>query len=223
MTLCLPGLLDNALVQTGCSVTNHFVPINEQEKLLTRKNIEHDLQLLFPSHQNKPEYDEDIKHIIHQCPKLFAILSMANMQKSILKLREDNLSDKDLPLVLGKKGESSVLRRKSKKDTPIPECDLWTRIRIINFYNYQWYFLAPVFSPLGQHYELESDCVLPYIEDHEHDDENASDLKTVGGYGQVYRVTIHPAHQSIVTTHDGHVGLLKIYVRSADMVHSLLS
>lgn len=64
---------------------------------------------------------------------------------------------------------------------------VWNKTRLWNFYEHQWKFLAPVFSPKNFKVELLSDHVLPFIE--------KSSLAKEGAFGQVFMVKIHPYHQ----------------------------
>ena len=71
----------------------------------------------------------------------------------------------------------------------------WDQWLVGQFGQTQWYTQAPIFE-FGdgiKHYELDDNCVLPWIEDHERRDRAAE-----GGFSSVWRVVIHPAHQRLL-------------------------
>ena len=67
--------------------------------------------------------------------------------------------------------------------------NLWSELRIYNFCQEQWRFLAPVFSQQKFKFDLKPDHVLPFMEK-----SSGGDVKE-GAFGRVFRVRIHPAHQ----------------------------
>ncbi|KAF2714315.1 hypothetical protein K504DRAFT_528668 [Pleomassaria siparia CBS 279.74] len=64
---------------------------------------------------------------------------------------------------------------------------IWTPLRLEDFYEKQWRYLAPVFSPAEYNYDLSCNCIFPFTKDH------AS--PKVGAFGSVCLVKIHKDHQ----------------------------
>jgi hypothetical protein len=64
------------------------------------------------------------------------------------------------------------------------------------FYEFQWQFLAPVFSELKVHRLLHEETILPFL---------AEEYLGQGGFGKVYRTRIHESHLLPSTGPDGKV------------------
>ena len=72
----------------------------------------------------------------------------------------------------------------------------WPRHDIIEFYYIQWSFSAPMFDKLHKHYEMDEHVIMPFVESEE-------DNARQGGYSEVWRVRIHPAHQRLLQPING--------------------
>lgn len=89
---------------------------------------------------------------------------------------------------------------------PISTDDLqriWPHGAVEEFDKIQWRFIAPYFSlssnQAAYHYQLETNTVLPWV----CDDKSSSDLPISGGFGNVWRVKIHPEHHRWNTEESG--------------------
>ncbi|RDL36219.1 uncharacterized protein BP5553_06831 [Venustampulla echinocandica] len=133
--------------------------------------------------------------------KIFAILGLMEKYPEIVNFIQEGLHDNDLPFILsnGPYPGSRQLDRKGSdgKLRPIQLFNKWRLSERESFNNYQWQLIAPYFhlstkpNQKVQHYNFEEHrIVLPYIEDDEGKRGNA------GGYGDVWRVKIHPAHHN---------------------------
>lgn len=128
--------------------------------------------------------------------KIFALLVLVERSSSIPLLLQEDISDQDLPLSLGKDGR--VYRRASRSQDPLKcfqEHDIWSVLKMENFQTWQWWMLAPFFSyhedDVVSNYILQENHILPFIslgspEEHI--------LNKSGGFGKVFMVRIHPEH-----------------------------
>lgn len=139
--------------------------------------------------------------------KIFALLVLVEATSSITEFlaKKHGVSDQDLPLTLGRrKGVNELYRRGDKNKVPLPcfKHAIWSPIKLENFQKYQWWLLAPFFSPdedgVVKHYILKDEHILPYVIP-EHSEENVADK--VGGYGKVLMVHIHPDHHNFRDIH----------------------
>jgi hypothetical protein len=132
--------------------------------------------------------------------KIFAILALLNMQRTILDFIEYDVSDRDLPLEQthdssglqlrrnGRGGQAEVLHLFNSND--------WSVYFKRLFYQQQWAFVVPYFrfsttSELqALHYSFLHSTILPILLP-----EDASDnFERYGGFSVVAKVRIHPAH-----------------------------
>jgi hypothetical protein len=198
MAIKLQGQLEISLVSCPGSNEQFFLPADAQDRLIIASHVAAEFERLFP---NLP-FSERSRYVSRTCSsarKLFAILLGIEKGDSILDLLADGITDNDLPLLKYPKRTANAghtapyftLRTRRRIDRPIQTIDRWNwRTSIRQFYSEQWWLKAPVFDTLGKHYELEDDCVLPFIEDEEINVNS-------GGYSDVWGVRIHPAHQKL--------------------------
>lgn len=66
------------------------------------------------------------------------------------------------------------------------------------FLDWQWEFIAPVFSLDQLHLRLPKRCIIPFFE-------NREIAGAKGGYGQVFEATLDTGHQKLVTACDEQV------------------
>lgn len=115
--------------------------------------------------------------------KTIAVLLLIQRPTSILKfLERDMLQNLDsrLPLTVDE------LRQILEDGTAAEE-----------FYQTQWSLLAPILQKNRSHRIFEENTPLPYIK---------SEPVAKGGYGNIFKVTLVPAHQQLVNVnHDGNV------------------
>lgn len=175
-----------------CPRLNHyfFIPICEQQRLITCSNIEKEIR-----DQGQDFDPTEIKQIAERAheiaPRLFAIAAYMKKGHEIGSLLSDGLSDKDLPFIRRKnKKEAASLQRKSGE--PIETFKRWSDAEIEKFDRIQWWMISPVFSD-KEHYELDDNTILPFIPFEASAD--TEQLK-IGGYSEVYAVRLHPSHHN---------------------------
>jgi hypothetical protein len=193
--MTLQGQLEDALVAWPRGNEQFFIPVDVQDRLIIAPYVANEFERLFP----RLAPTERLSYVSRTCSsarKLFAILLGINKGSSILDFLADGITDSDLPLLKYPKRTANAgytLRAKRRIDSPIPAIEYWAWRDIRHFYCEQWWLKAPVFDTLRKHYELEDDCVLPFVEDKGN---NIGSVNT-GGYSEVWGVRIHPAHQRI--------------------------
>lgn len=187
----------------------YFLPIDALEKIVTKKRIRQELVSLSP--ESLPEQLDSLTAQIWEVPslsktsskkttrrKLFAILALMQKLDQIVEFIKEGLYDSDLPFILST-GTRKGLRQLDRKgeDGESESIRLFAKWKIIElecFNNCQWELLAPYFhlstkrDPKILHYNLENETIMPFIEDDE--------IKHAGGYGDVWKVKIHPAHHN---------------------------
>src|SRR5262249_50799144 len=120
----------------------------------------------------------------------------------ILEFIEAGIRDSDLPFLLISGGGTCRLHRKGPDGTPQPisifqNLKKWPVFLQEAFDTYQWQLLAPYFpfstkeKPKVFQLALDDRVVFPYIED----DESGA-ARSDGGFSDVWRVKIHPAHHN---------------------------
>ena len=70
----------------------------------------------------------------------------------------------------------------------------WERTHVENLGIYQWSMLTPCFEKSldVNHYDLEDNCILPFVKDEERSEKNNE-----GGFSFVWEIEIHPAHHDL--------------------------
>ncbi|KAH0432247.1 tol-like protein [Colletotrichum camelliae] len=88
----------------------------------------------------------------------------------------------------------------------------WVPMRIRNFYQAQWMFLAPVFSRDHFHHVLSANIVLPFVW--------VNKVTKEGRFSKVYEVKIHENHQKLLDAKDDgtppHVAIKEILTTEND-------
>jgi hypothetical protein len=110
----------------------------------------------------------------------FAVMVHCNLPPCQLLMSIDvckstSFTDKDLPLL--------------DRETPPRgwNPNIWSKSVLRDFYDKQWRFLVPVFSPNDYHYDLEHNCIFPF--------NKADAVPKVGAFSYVYKVAVHEKHQ----------------------------
>ncbi|KAF2132923.1 kinase-like protein [Dothidotthia symphoricarpi CBS 119687] len=149
--------------------------------------------------------------------KVFAILLFIRRPSRIWSFVEEGVCDADLPLMKvrrpgGLEGRFD-LRREKDRDTPLRCLKKWRDGTICDFEEYQWIVLAPFFRKSNgkdvPHVELKPEQSLPFTDWR---------LKPRGGYGQVYKATVHPDHHAFdkVEVPQGVVAVKALFSRDKD-------
>ena len=127
--------------------------------------------------------------------KIFAILLLIDRPSRIRSFIEEGVSDADLPLV--KMPRTNRLQgclelRRKNSHTPLLCFKKWRGSTVARFEQRQWTVLAPFFARSNgknnSHLELEPEEILPFT--------SWRVAADPGGFGQVYRVEIHPDHHA---------------------------
>jgi hypothetical protein len=185
-----------------------FMPLGRLQTLVRVDAVRSELRTELES--ESLDLDEDL--IQTECRKIcggpkqksyrsiFALLVLLDKTKQIFRFLRDEVSDDDLPLQQHFYSESSTifdLRRGGDAGKVLPCFKGWRHMALQQFYDYQWYMLAPFFTKrdgVVQDYQLQKHDILPFTFDSRHDPHKDSITITRGGFGQVFKVRIHSNH-----------------------------
>jgi hypothetical protein len=178
----------------------YFIPVDDFNRIVTPDSILLEVERCAMIFKSDEERLQIVQEISISAPKLFAILVILKRSRFIIEFLDEAIDDTDLPFVrydnTSKSGHFKLCSRKTP-DQPIKCMMMWDQARVNDFGRDQWCFLAPIFEYHDHinHYELDDNCVLPWVED-----EERSHRAVEGGYGSVWKIAIHPAHQRITST-----------------------
>ena len=180
----------------------YFIANNDLRRLITPESVLR--QMRSEKSLGDVQIPEEAgRKISEHAHKLFAILVYVRLGQHILRFLEDGIDDTHLPFVRrNSPNESRKFSLCSSKSQyqPINCMADWDHGDIRDFAKTQWYVLAPVlkFTNEVEHYELEPHCIPPWMEDHECDASDDKGKAVSGGFGSVWKVRIHPAHQRVI-------------------------
>jgi hypothetical protein len=184
-----------------------FLPLDALKNILTANRVRRELKKLGVIPPEKlDQFTEDIWNVASPSPgtkttrrKILAILALIKKVEKIVDFIQENLYDSDLPFALSngtRPGLRQLDRRgKDGKLEAIKLFDTWEVHELELFEYNQWHLLAPYFhlstrdDPKVRHYILDKRIILPFTEDNEVKHEG-------GGYSDVWKVVIHPAHHN---------------------------
>jgi hypothetical protein len=172
----------------------YFIPADDLERLLTPDSVSKQLQRCGVSDEVRHRSAELISK---SAAKLFAILVYLKHGHLIFDFLAESIDDDHLPFIRSdnnaKAGNYKLCSRKSPGQL-IKSMASWDHELVDDFGRDQWCMLAPIFeyNDAIEHLELHDNCVLPWLED-----EERSDRAMEGGYGSVWKIAIHPAHQRV--------------------------
>jgi serine/threonine protein kinase len=178
---CLEQRLLDSQIPWG---THWFIPVDAIDRILTEQAIHEELD------RSTDLSAWDISLTSHKiwehARKIFAILMSIGKGSLVSSFLNEGITDANLPINIPK-GSS----QQKEWITPIKSFGSWSSRELDDFRRVQWYFLSPIFTNARtQHYELDDNCVMPFIKDTEHEAQS-------GGFGDVWEVVIHPAHQKL--------------------------
>lgn len=132
--------------------------------------------------------------------KIFAILLFVNRPSSIWSFVEESICDADLPLIKVSRTEGPQhlfdLRRRHDPELPLHCFKQWKDRAIAKFEERQWIVLAPSFEKsdgkVTPHRKFAAEEILPFL--------SWKATPEEGGFGQVYKVDIHPDHHAFKKT-----------------------
>ena len=147
-----------------------FIPERDFRSVLPTVLVKNIISTLVPSYN----LDEVIEFALEDAPKVFGILILINRADCIDRfIRTDQLQtrhvDNLLPFTID-------ILQQILDDVDIAH----------QFYEKQWEFCAPVFSGRIIPRVFARHTILPFLQE---------SFLTAGGYGQVYKVEIHPSHR----------------------------
>ena len=176
----------------------YFVPISVLRRSITFNSVSRELRRCGERFRDQAVRKDTADKIVSNAQKLFAILVYLGRSQFIYELLEDNVDDKDLPLLRSDKTPNFKLCSKLQPGEPITCLADWERPKIDEFAREQWSMMAPIFKHTEKvgHWVLDDNDVLPFIEDHEQSNQGPE----YGGFGSVWEVKIHPAHHDLHTT-----------------------
>lgn len=157
-------------------------------------------------------------NIVDGAMKLFTILVCQSLGSHIFEFLVEGLDDQDLPFVRFPDNNTASnnfkLRSRKNPDKPIRCMEKWGIAVITAIGRDQWWVLAPIFQGAHEkvrHWELEDNCVLPYIFDEEH-----TEKADAGGFSSVWGVRIHHDHQLL---HRGTNPKVCLYQDFTEFIH----
>jgi serine/threonine protein kinase len=189
---CLEQRLLDSQIPWG---THWFIPADALERVLTEQAIHEELN----RSTNLSAWDIYLTshRIWKHARKIFAILVSIGKGSLVSSFLTEGITDANLPINIPK-GSS----QQKAWITPIKTFGSWSSRELDDFRRVQWYFLSPIFTNARtQHYELDDNCVMPFIRDTEHEAKS-------GGFSDVWEVVIHPAHQKLFDSVSQFVSIL---------------
>jgi len=188
-----------------------FFPNDGVRRLIVPNKIQTELTTLETDY-TECELDDHAKIIHNKSPRLFAILVFLKLSRYIYDFISEGIDDADLPFLRCDKSAFILCSNKSQRKRI--ECMKdWDSGDVEEFNRTQYSMLSPVFD-FGdevQHQDLPDGCILPFIEDY---GQGKNYKATEGGYGLVWKIKIHPAHQISSNQEDSEVGFpSRTYVR----------
>jgi hypothetical protein len=170
-----------------------FIPDDDLQRLVNPDSVEAELERNDVKFESGEVRRDTAVQISATSRKLFATLICLQRGHLICQFLAEGIDDSHLPFVRSdEKGQTFKFCSRLHPEQPIKCMEYWELDRVHSFGRTQWFMLAPIFeySEEIQHYELQDNCVLPFIRDRDRYNNT-----TEGGYGSVSKVYIHPAHQ----------------------------
>lgn len=174
-----------------------FYPADQIDRLITQDSVALELKRHPLGDQDDEHLQATAQHIATFAPRLFIVLVSQRLERHIYALIDEGIDDTHLPFsrLNGDNDSGRLTLCSGKQAEHIVQCMVgWDDYDVERFAMAQWEVLAPVFE-FGheiKHQDFDDNCILPWIEDHEHSDHTAH-----GGYGCVWKIKIHPAHQRV--------------------------
>jgi hypothetical protein len=161
-------------------IANYFIPSSDIDELLDYHSI---LVELLNCEYRDDEAQACADRISRAARKTFAILVCTEMVGEIQGLLDDRMKDADLPLTADDTENSTMLISKHR---PLLSTSKWTAPGRVAFLRKQWLMMSPVFAQIGEHFDLDDDCALPFTW-------GCSEEKDMGS-SLIYIVRVHPSH-----------------------------
>lgn len=167
----------------------YFVPEGALRRLLSSPEVQHEIPAILQNAKVEFYRQLEILDTINAGGyKIFGILVVIDQMQYITNFIETDL-------FLKRDLDSRIPLKLSDIEAIIPCVESATK-----FYKVQWMFVAPVFGDDRSHRRLEDHAVLPF---------EKSEKLGQGGFGKVFKVTLHPDHQNLVS--DVRAGVLQSF------------
>lgn len=192
--------LQTALCRSVGGDQRGFIPLDKLHSIISEDAVRRELSMSFIAASTRTRH-EKAALICDKFRRVFAVLVQVGRVVSINLFIEEGVDDSTLPLVLvsGLVG-GPKLRPKRKQQSSNRCFEGWPQPLIKVFEELQWMVLAPSFvvdtstADSGLRlYSFDDRAILPWIED---DQTNMHS----GGFGDVWRVKIHPEHHHFTDT-----------------------
>ncbi|KAL6238797.1 hypothetical protein BDW75DRAFT_236996 [Aspergillus navahoensis] len=169
-----------------------FIPRSELQRLVEENVAEILHERSIAAGDEIPRFS---KTICRAAPKLFAILVEVKKERHIIEFVSEGIDDDCLPFLQASSSCSSCPALVTSQNKEIQTLQSWDIKSINKLKSKQYRVLSPVFRE-GEHYELDELHILPFIKQ-----ETEAEYKpaAAGGYGEVSRECIHPAHHKFET------------------------
>ncbi|CAG8978538.1 hypothetical protein HYALB_00012269 [Hymenoscyphus albidus] len=189
-----------ALEKSQAGKENEFLPNDKLNEIVARDCVHYQL-----SHHNLELNSKETTR-----KKIFAILGLMDKFEAILDFINEELFDTDLPftLTVGALPGTRRLTRKQHnqkqssgevKLIPIPFFENWKTHELESFDRYQWCLTAPYFHTAQNPTKIH--CITVWNMDEE---VSGRPERNQGGFSDVWRVKIHPAHHNLCHDAVGH-------------------
>ena len=194
-----------------------FLPLGQVESICRRDVVCRELRRTFGENsQDIDQYtdyvcgsDDDSKRDENISRKIFANLVLIGQLHRIKDFMDAGIKDRHLPFRKSSRehiGETFTLVKRATfnrtKSEPVFCFNDWNPVEKRKFYDNQWRLLSPYFdrAPDGTVglYELDEQCIMPWIEIGEEKRGTFVPSENVGGFAKVTKFSIHPDHHAFV-------------------------
>jgi hypothetical protein len=184
----------------------YFIPNSDLDDHLVPENIRDELKATQTRNLSYAELSNYVTRIFETARRLFAILVLAERPSDIFSFIDEGIGDTDLPFVKEPPGACNDYKLCIQKHGDCPTrrtectCEIramlkWSCPAASKLYTLQWQFLAPVFQKdpgTVPKYYFHDSIVLPF------ENNEQEHRKESGGFGDVWPVRIHGAHQKLL-------------------------
>jgi hypothetical protein len=225
-------LIDSLLHTPGYREKKGFFPRDLLASLVDEECVAEELRLCFKNLVEDNEIRGYAQKVCGVIPttngqgkamlfkKIFVTLVLSEKTSTIIDFLAEEVTDDDLPLAKVRRPGRSPgifdLARRGKSTVPLKCFEGWSLARIHSFEEWQWTTISPFFARLPgrknvKHFPLQDQVILPFISDSRRDDDTYEGQEFEGGFSQVFKVDIHPAHHDF---HNPRVRSLRIILSS---------